>query len=296
MKIFEFVGIWPNMVETPSRKIGKKIFVTISYSFFVILFASNCFICEDLNDQVYFVQSVILTFIALIKCIHLVLKQQDYLAFLFDPIISHRTDDRSEYDMCNLKVNLFMKFAHTYTWVILISVAINIICTVFLTTEKMLPLMIDLCWQDFGFVYWIALAFDLWGIIYSISISLFHVLLWYIMLNYSIAYQTLGNRLKKLGWKGKTLEKDSKQLRKGLKKLTQQQDSKKLSKNSYTKELVDIVKDHRNLIEYDCFDFDKNYFNFVFHEQIDRPIQIMFLHNIFRSDYNQWIDHLHFDL
>lgn len=121
---------------------------------------------------------------------------------MHDPNIS-RAADANDATMIgpNQKINLFQKIVRVYLFLIVSTVAVNsIIQLPFFSDDKLLPYFISFSWQNSETVYWLAYIVVVVGVTQSAVIILFTVLLWYIMLNYSIAYECLGNKIRMFGW------------------------------------------------------------------------------------------------
>lgn len=250
-QVFEYTGIWPDGSEPIYRQLMKK----IGFQFFIfsttVFLCANTILCDDKNGSAIFTQLTISSIVLCQKCLYLIYKKREIIEFLFDPILSHATEECIEYDQFSGKIKKFMIAIHVYLCAVVISLSFNILYS-FFTEEKMLPLFIHVSWQVSEPVHWIlCVSFSFSMILYNV-VSLFNVLLWYIMFNYSLAYLVLGNKLAKLGYVAETKGKDLKNLERKIKRTTKvasQLEPKLSSQNAYVKDLIGLIKAHQNLSE-----------------------------------------------
>ncbi|XP_037031980.1 uncharacterized protein LOC119071247 [Bradysia coprophila] len=252
IKMFYLTGIWQSDIELNSRKMCKKLFFTCFSALFPLFFAVNVFLCADRNESIFSAQTTIVATVIYVKFLYLLFKKQEILAFLNDPIVVHSIGNREQYQRTNKKIKKFMRFVRPYcvamslTTVLLITIKLPIF-----STDKGLPAFISFSWNDSEIVYWVAYLFVSLSQVLYCTANFITVLIWYILLNYSLEYHLLGNELKNLGVTTKTKtnedEKNEKQ-----KKVGKNARSKKTSvqeSNKFIENLIVLVKAHRNLTE-----------------------------------------------
>ncbi|XP_037032438.1 uncharacterized protein LOC119071566 [Bradysia coprophila] len=252
LKLFYQIGIWQRDEEPNYRKIGKKLFYTLFGALFPIIFATNGYLCVDRNESIFSGQMVILLWVVYVKFLYLLFKEQEIIEFLNDPIVVHSIENRDEYQQANKKIQKFIGFVRPYfftlltTAVLLITVKLPIF-----SADKGLPAFISFSWNDSQIIYWFTY------ILVSLSVVLYCVvnwmtpLVWYIMLNYSVEYQLLGNKFNKL--KGVTTNniRDRNETQKKISKKVLSLTTYNLIQQSkqFVENLIVLVKAHRNLNE-----------------------------------------------
>ncbi|XP_037049666.1 odorant receptor 94b-like [Bradysia coprophila] len=215
IKIFYQIGIWQNDEESNFRKTGKKLF----YTFFEV-------VC--INAVVY------------VKFLYLLFKKHEILAFLNDQFVVHAIENRQEYEQTNEKLKKFVKFIRPYYLALFITVVLLIVTKLpIFSADRGLPFFISFSWNDSEIVYWLAYLFvSLSTLLYDI-INLITILIWYMMLNYSIEYELLGNKLHGLGARRETIQP----MVKNQKNIELQQ------RSMFVEDLIVVMKVHQNLKE-----------------------------------------------
>ncbi|XP_037035698.1 odorant receptor 94b-like [Bradysia coprophila] len=252
-KIFYLSGIWQSDGESKYRKISKKCFYSLFAAWIPIFFAINAFRCVDRNESVHSAQIAVLTAVEYVKFLYLMYKKQEILSFLNDPIFVHSIQNREEYELANRKIEKLMKFLRPYCLAIFITVFLVIVIKLpIFSADKGLPFFISFTWNVSEIFYWLAYLIISLSIVLSAVINFITVLVWYIMLNYSIEYELLGNKLKTLGVsteKDKNQDKNDKQ-----KKIVEKIQSRKSQigvqqSKKFVENLIVLIKAHRNLTE-----------------------------------------------
>nr|QGW45384.1 odorant receptor 11 [Bradysia odoriphaga] len=251
IKIFYLIGIWQRDEESNYRKIGKKIFFTFFGSLLPIFFATNVFLCDDRNESIFSVHIGIITAVMYVKFLYLLFKKHEILAFLNDPIVVHSIENREEYEQTNEKIKKFIRFVQVYLLAILITTALVVLIELpVFSTDKGLPFFISFTWNKSEIVYWLAYLFlSLSMVLYSV-INFMTVFVWYIMLNYFIEYELLGNKLKKLGVPAIENQARNEKQQKGWKTVLSQKTYNSVQQSKeFVENLIILVKDHRNMTE-----------------------------------------------
>lgn len=230
MQIFYRIGLWQSEEESNYRKISRKFFYTFFGVLFPIFFAINAFLCDDRNESFFSLQIAIIVGVMYVKFQYLLFNKQEIIEFLFDPTVVRSIEYRDEYNQMRRKIEKFMKFVRPYCLMIYITAALLIVSKLpILSSDKGLPLFISFSWNDSEIVYWLAYLYVSLLIFLFDTANLITVLIWYVMLNYSIEINLLGNKLRKLGVR-KEIIKDS-----------------PTERSVYVDDLVVLIKDHRKL-------------------------------------------------
>lgn len=189
------------------------------------------------------------------------------LTFLYDPVVAHCIPGHIESTkQANKKIKKFINFVTLYLLMVVVGVVFGIVsCLPLFSYEKKLPFFISFPF-NFNYseiVYWIAYTFIALGGVCCVASNLITVIIWYIMLNYSVEYEVLENKLRNLG-----VNKTNKTTNVKLTK-----NSRKSLQNSFQKDLVTLIKDHRYTYEYGFLTSESfqsiNIFSF-YHRQIEQ--------------------------
>lgn len=251
-QLFHYVGLWQHDEESIFRKFGKKFGVILFYTLFLIFIATNAFISDDKNQSMYLIQATILVAVMLVKCLYLILKKDEILGFLNDSLLCPSIEGRIEYDEVSGKVKKLTKFVRVYNSIFAVTAVLVIgVKLPFLSVgEKGLPMFISFSYKDSEIIYWSAYLFVSLSIVLSFTLNIFSAIIWYIMLIYSIDYELLGNKFRKLGWRvDKVVDKGTKNIKKKSKEGVSHKKSKTPPKNTFVEDLNALIKEHRHLNE-----------------------------------------------
>lgn len=234
IEMFYRFGMWQNDDEYAFLKIGKKLFYILFWLLFLIFILTNAFLCDDMNESIFLVEIVIMGVVMHVKLMYLLFKKEKILEFLYDPIVAHSTQDRLEWS----KIKKFMKFTRIYFLTLAITYVANIAVQLpAFSNNNKLPFFVSFPWQS-EIIYWMAYAFVTLVFAYGIIINSITVLIWYIMLGYSIEYEALGDKFQNLGMKSVT------------NKIPQTISKSSSPRNLIVKELIALIKHHQNLFKY----------------------------------------------
>ncbi len=240
VEIFYFFGIWQTDEESTIRKAGKKFCYAFVLFLFPIFFATNAILCTDRNESIFSVQLTVLSTVLYVKFLYLVSKKKEILEFLNDKIVYQAMEECQEFGHYNKTIETFLKFIHFYVFMIIFSALLVIgIKLPMWSADKYLPLFITFSWNNSEIIYWLAFVFVSLSMVFFSVVNLLTVVIWYIMLNYSIEYQRLGIKFRNLGWDIKEVSK---------KKVTKKQ-LRLPSRNMFVENLIVLVKNHQNLTE-----------------------------------------------
>lgn len=198
MSMLHKCGIWRKGNE--SKVLGWKLFILIFHACYVISMVSGGLLSENKTEFVFLTGGGIAYLIASVKLNYIVWKKEEILAFIYDQC-RHCVADNEEFNKFNGKVNKLMAFSSVYLLSLTMSVLtlITFYLPIF-STNNSLPFNVwfPLDWKNNGIVYWIAYGFVSTNMITSIISICLNVLISYVMMNFTIKYQILGNQLKNM--------------------------------------------------------------------------------------------------
>ncbi len=203
MEIYRRVGIWRNENESDSRKSCMRILYFLQYfSFPVYNFvgAYNAYHNNDKNQLIFLSEIVLAALITWLKSSYILWRKDKISNFLYDPIVTHCTENVGESLIAKQKIRKFAAFIKFYTLMISSIVIILLLMPLpmFLSDEKVLPLFIHCKLESIYdmVLFWIAYLCGSIGIALSAVYSSLMLFVWYILYNYSIEYKLLGHRFR----------------------------------------------------------------------------------------------------
>lgn len=238
VRLYYRLGIWQNEDESKFRKMGRDIFYLTYFVLQSLFYFMLAFIKDNTNTRIFMLEVGIGLGIIIVKVVYVLWKKEEILEFVYVRIIAHSTNYRQRWQEVTRKWNIFWKLVHIFIFELgSAMVFISVSCLPVFINEKKLPLYIDYS-LDSEILYWVTYIFNALGFVFASIYLLVSVFVWYVMLSYSIEYQELGIRLKNLG---KNEELQGK--------------SQSAKRNSFARELVDLIKTHQNIYEYDFINF-----------------------------------------
>lgn len=166
------------------------------YLSFLASIVIKAVITNDSDEFVFFIALSITVTVHVIKMLYINLKNPETINLIYK-IGTHSTNEMEEFIHVDNKIKKIMKFANAFIVVCVVEVYMLII----------LPaIWIDLTLINVAFplghhrnVFWIKQTFVLIGGVYSLLGAFLSIIIWYVMLNASIKYDMLGNRMRNLG-------------------------------------------------------------------------------------------------
>lgn len=251
--IFYQLGIWQSDEESNFRKIGKKIFYNIFGVLSPMFLATNVVLCYDRNEAIYSAQSTIMASVLYVKLLYLLHKAQEIRQFLNDSIVVHSIENREEYEQTHKSIEKFNGYVRSYFWMLFATAILLIVIKLpIFSTDGGLPGFISFSWNDSEIIYWVAYFLMTLSLLMYIVSNFLTVLIGYIMLNFAIEYKLLGNKMKNLGVTTVTSAKEQNEKYNKIRKKASIQNSFSSVTGSiaFLKNLITLVKAHRNVTEY----------------------------------------------
>lgn len=213
--VFRIFGLW----DDDHRITKRKLFSLILMANFVTSVILGAFE-SDVDQFVFLIAAGCTHAVQFIKLVHIIWKKNQIFEFIHKSG-AHIVQDYEKFTQINNKINKFTKPAACILLVIFLTCIVVLICYGILG-GKDLPAKIafPMDWKNSEIGYWCAFTFFVVALVYSMVIFLFNVIIWYVMLSFSIEYQLLGDNLRRLG-----------------------------VHNCYVKYLITVIENHRNLRE-----------------------------------------------
>lgn len=218
--LFYILGLWPKDNSSILYKIyGISIFVTFYVSYLVatalgMLFSTN------------FVEKIHLSLVtfsafAVMYRVLIFYRKKEQIQHLTSMINDYSIDDGKQFTSINEKIKTFEKYAYLLMYVPAAGV-LMIMFVPMISNSKVLiiNIWVPIDLEQSSLAFWIACAYS--SICLSFIVTAFQpsLVIWYTMLNISIKYEILGNKLMKLG---------------------------NGTAGQFEMNLIDLVKEHRNI-------------------------------------------------
>lgn len=204
IRSYHQLGVWRIGDETTKARKLFYLFYYILYQVFNLM----CIFCIDEKSEIMFLSSLGIFFVVItIKLIYLLWKKDEILGFVKDPVLCYSTECHNEWAQVSKKKKNFVKFIQTYLWMLrMTAFFMTFSCVPIFSSQKKLPLFIDytLDCKFSEILYVFGYLFALTGIFCCLAFNLIMAVIWYVMFEYSTAYEMLGYRLKQLGSRTET--------------------------------------------------------------------------------------------
>lgn len=203
-------GIWREGNASNLLEKCRKYFFLGYCIIFQIFNDLSAYISDDVNETIFLTEIGVFYSVITFKQVYLLWKKDEIMSLLNDPITTHSTEYRDTSNYVNGKLKKFLRFLHIYLWMLgITSTFIGMSCFPIFTNERKLPYFISYSfeWTESEIVYWIMYGFVTLAIVYGYLFNLVTIFIWYLMFNYSLAYEVLGNQLRNLGVYQETNEK-----------------------------------------------------------------------------------------
>ncbi len=204
MEIYRRAGIWRNEDESDFRKSCMRILYFLQYFSFpvyVLVGAYNAYLSDDTNQLIFLVEVGIAALITWLKSAYLLWRKDEISNFLYDPIVTHCTENYGESLIAKQKIRKVAAFIKIYTWM-LVGMEITVLSLpIFTSNNRMLPMFIRFDLEsDYDLIlYWLAYLCGAVGCVFSLIYTTLLLFIWYILYNYSIEYKLQGHRFRSIG-------------------------------------------------------------------------------------------------
>lgn len=200
MTALDFVGIWHCQGKASVRQNILKLFYSLYYILFPISLVAGAIIQEDDNEFVFLIEMSILTGVLAVKNVFFIWRNKE-LHKIVDRSATLITeiDDGNDNDYNN-RLSMFQKFVVILLGAIVVAAVFVSVLIPYFGFERstFFKIAFPLDWKNNLMAYWLVSAFIFTETFYSIVPVIFSVLMWYSLLNCSLAYRVLGTRIRNL--------------------------------------------------------------------------------------------------
>lgn len=191
---------------------------------------------EKMDELVFLVEASIVTGVYTVKLWILIWKQNQIL-HLLKRICEFSIRDDCGYVLFKDKLGGFIKFVVGFVTGLIIALSLETVVFPMFGTEKTLfyKIWFPLDWRNSEVAFWMANIFIFIGDFIMMTVMLFSIIIWYLLLNCALRYEVLGSEIRDMGHITE----------KGNKKLSEMQ-----MHNNFFESLKESIDAHVHLKEY----------------------------------------------
>lgn len=194
------IGYWHRGDVATVREQLIKWFYCIYYYLFAISLLIGAVNCDDKDERIVLLEMLIAVAVASFKFSFFIWKR-DQILELLNQICIFTSQNHDDIVLVNAKLQKFMKFARVFLISSFIGIFSAFAIVPFVGNEKTLFFNIEfpLDWRNNEMSFWIADAYLLTYLGFTMISLLFPVIIWYLMLSCSLRYKVLGNSFVRMG-------------------------------------------------------------------------------------------------
>lgn len=227
--------IWQNDEESAIKATKRKLSYLIFYIMFVIYnFTCVSFTLDDKNESFFLMVVGLMCSVTSVRLVYLLWNGDVISTFLYQPLSDHSIEFIKLTNQSSKTMKNFIQFVHLYVIAVFAAAISALLLTLpIFSTERMLPLFVPYTYEGpFSSIFYhivnVCVTVD---IFLSCLFNLTNVLNWYTMLNFSSAYEKLGERLSKLGRRNEKMPKETAHL-------------------AYLQDLITSIEVHKDILGY----------------------------------------------
>lgn len=194
---FQYFGLWD--VDKPFWSTTAKLFLLTFYASFPISIAAGAIGNSDVYESIYLADAAITISVQIVRIYYIIWWKREILTFV-QRVGSCNIENNDECHRVNDKMEKFVKFA---LWIVVAMLIVFVLALGYyaIASERKLSFNIALPWdyKNTKFGYWTAFSYFTVEVMASAVIVSLNIIIYYLMLNYSIKYELLGNQLMRLG-------------------------------------------------------------------------------------------------
>lgn len=252
MKFFQRIGFWQAGEQPTARETRIKLFYTIYFTLFLISLIVGAFTSDSIDESIFLVVTAAITVVALTRLLHVVWKKLEIVELL-NRICVHSIDDQKQYVVVNERLETFMKFAVVLACT---TVVVNVFCAFSVPLigkerSQVYNIGFPFDWRTNAVVYWIEFVFIFTSVSLGSLSLLVCLLTWYLLLNCSLKYDVLANRLRNMG-AIRTEDNDGSITEGSFSEgsFSEESISETEEETLFVRDLIDGIETHKELNEY----------------------------------------------
>lgn len=202
IQVYYKFGMWQDNDANWYRKIGRILVFLFGSIGFTSSLIGGSLIARDYNESLYLLTAGIIVAVLIFKTYLIYSKGSQFVTVLHKVCVHSVPNSGKLLEHINRKMNLFEKCTMFFLGIVCLIVFIFLVlfCPL-LTSERKLPFNIwfPIDWRTHALAHWLAYSYIIFCLSFNAFVCLLTLMIWYVMLNCSILYQTVGQRFKNLG-------------------------------------------------------------------------------------------------
>lgn len=199
MSIFYFLGVWHRQDAATANQTVVKLFFLIYYSLFPISLIAGAITSVDIADSILLIECFIITVVMAVKFLFIIWKKKQIIEIL-NRCGTLAIDNPEDFNRVNNTLNRFEKFT-------IVLLVVSTLFTIFVSfiflclggeRKIFFNVAFPLDWKNDLFAYWIVNIFTFTETMFCVVTLFFSVIMWYSLINCTLMYEVLGNRIKNI--------------------------------------------------------------------------------------------------
>ncbi|XP_037025628.1 odorant receptor 94a-like [Bradysia coprophila] len=198
--LFYLMGFWHRSDKPTARELRFKLFYCIYYSLFILSFMVGAIRSEKMDSTIFLTEVSVTALVYGAKLGILIWKQKQIIDLL-NRVCQFSIRDDYGYVLFKDKLKGFITFLICFEIAVAVGAVLSVLVLPFFGSEKTLffEIAFPLDWRNNDVAFCVVTVFIFIGIMVTIFVLLFTILIWYLLLNCSLRYEILGQELKNMG-------------------------------------------------------------------------------------------------
>lgn len=203
--IFKHIGWWDDdedktKVQTKLSK-NLKLFLFLFYASFSVSLVTGAITSDNAEDSSFLTVIALAATVQLFKLYYIIWRSTEIRAFIAN-VGSFTVGDRNDFHQVEEKLNFLMKFVkYLVTFLIAEATVVFVfdaVSAVWGNRFLLFNIGFPLDWRHGDVAYWMAYGYVLIQSVYATIIFSLDIIVWYLMLTFTVKLQLIGNRLSRL--------------------------------------------------------------------------------------------------
>lgn len=239
-KIYHVVGLWKT--GNGNVSLPQVIYFTIILVFLLSSFIGAC-TCDD-RDNVVFLAALVIILTVQACRLRFIICKQNQIIDLMHTVSGNSTDDHQAFCIGKNNIHKLLTLAKTFL-AVLYSLCVVVICLPLLDKQLLFNIAFPLDYKTNEMAFWMSYAFVVTTYVLSVTLFMFIIMIWYMMMMFVVKYDFVASEFRNLGVERKkiTRKKTARKVRRNTTPLSKSSTNAKAEGNTYVKSLVESIKD-----------------------------------------------------
>lgn len=231
ISFFHRIGFWQREDESTVRGTSIKILYSIYYLLCSVSLIAGAISSDNKDESIFLTESAIMGVVVSVKLFYITWEKKQIIELL-RRIGVYSIEAEENFTLVNKKLRNFMNIVTVVLCYIYFGVASSGFVAPFIGKERKLFFNIGFPfdYKNNEIAFWIAYAFVCSEIVLAEFVFLLSVIIWFLLINCSVQYEVLGNRIRNMG------------AVKSERKISQRE-----KQNLFFVELIKVVKSHQQI-------------------------------------------------